>query len=62
MVDYHALIDKYYEGQERLKELLLLHSRQVADKALAICYAHPEWKADKQFVKEASMLHDIGII
>lgn len=62
MVDYHALIDKYYEGQERLKELLLLHSRQVADKALAICYAHPEWKADMQFVKEASMLHDIGII
>lgn len=62
MMDYHALIDNYYNGQEQLKALLLLHSRQVADKALAICLTHPEWNADLQFVKEASMLHDIGII
>ena len=62
MVDYHALIDKYYEGQEQLKALLLLHSRQVADMSLAICARHPEWQADMQFVKEAAMLHDIGIL
>ena len=56
------MIDKYYFGQEELKALLLHHSRQVADKALTVCVAHPEWNADTQFVEEAAMLHDIGII
>ncbi|MBQ7532013.1 MAG: HD domain-containing protein [Paludibacteraceae bacterium] len=62
MNDYLSLIDKYYAEQPELKALLLHHSRQVADKALAICAAHPEWQVDKQFVEEAAMLHDIGII
>ena len=62
MKGYLELIDKYYAGQEELKALLLHHSRQVADKALEVCAAHPEWKADMQFVEEAAMLHDIGII
>lgn len=56
------LIDKYYASSPDLKEILLQHSRQVADKALAIVDAHPEWDVDRQFVEEASMLHDIGII
>lgn len=30
--------------------------------ALQICKAHPNWDVDKEFVAEASMLHDIGII
>ena len=61
-MDYRTLIDKYYSGQEELKALLLHHSRQVADKALELCAAHPEWQADTAFVEEAAMLHDIGII
>ena len=61
-MDYKALIDKYYRGQDELKSLLLHHSRQVADKALELCAAHPEWNADTQFVEEAAMLHDIGIV
>lgn len=61
-MDCAALIDKYYVGQDELKALLLHHSRQVADKALEVCTAHPEWQADMQFVEEAAMLHDIGII
>ena len=60
-MDYLSIIDKYYSGQEELKALLLHHSRQVADKALELCAAHPEWQADTQFVEEAAMLHDIGI-
>ena len=44
-----------------LRELLLLHSRLVADNALKIVGAHPELGADRAFVEEASMLHDIGI-
>ena len=39
----------------------MVHSRSVADKAIAIANAHPELKIDKQFVEEAAMLHDIGI-
>lgn len=61
-----TLIDKYYAGIPTLREVLLTHSRQVADRALAIVDAHPEWVAsgevDRQFVEEAAMLHDIGII
>lgn len=56
------LIDKYYEGQDELKEVLLTHSRQVADRALRIVDAHPELGADRDFVEEAAMLHDIGIV
>ena len=39
----------------------MVHSRSVAEKAIAIANAHPELKIDKQFVEEAAMLHDIGI-
>ena len=64
MVDYNAIIEKYYGGVPELKEILVTHSRQVADRALAIIDAHPEWngQVDRQFVEEAAMLHDIGII
>ena len=61
MVDYHSLIDKYYAGQDQLRALLYLHSRQVADLSLSVCARHPEWQVDTQFIKEAAMLHDIGI-
>lgn len=55
------LIDKYYADNPPLKSLLLLHSTQVAQKALAIAGAHPELGADPDFIREAAMLHDIGI-
>lgn len=56
------IIDKYYEGQEVLKQLLLRHSRQVADKAMEVLDRHPEIEADRTFVYEAAMLHDIGVL
>ncbi len=56
------LLDKYTEGNPDLRHILLTHSRSVADKALAIVDAHPELGADRQFVEEAAMLHDIGIV
>jgi uncharacterized protein len=60
-MDYQAIIDKYYPEDDDLKRLLLLHSRQVADKCLALCEKHPELAFDNTFVEEAAMLHDIGI-
>lgn len=60
-MDYSAIIDKYYPQENELKNILTVHSRAVADKALAICDKHPELNADRQFVEEAAMLHDLGI-
>ncbi|MBQ7192415.1 MAG: HD domain-containing protein [Paludibacteraceae bacterium] len=59
------LIDKYYNDNPLLREILLVHSRQVATRALLIVDAHPQWTAsgevDRDFIEEAAMLHDIGI-
>ncbi len=57
-----SLIHKYYSSQPELEQLLLGHSRDVADRAERIARAHPEWQADLQFLYEAAMLHDIGIL
>lgn len=61
-MDPLAIIDKYYSGNEPLRHILLVHSRKVAEKALALCDMHPELSLDREFIYEASMLHDIGII
>lgn len=60
-MDPLKLIDKYYDNNLPLKEILLKHSRLVTEKALAIARNHPELNADKAFIAEAAMLHDIGI-
>lgn len=58
----YELIDKYYKDFPDLRNVLVTHSEQVRDMALQILDAHPELNADRQFVEEAAMLHDIGII
>lgn len=55
------IINKYYTN-EKQREILLVHSRAVANKALEIAHRHPEWDADEQFIEEAALLHDIGIV
>jgi uncharacterized protein len=54
------LINKYYTPGRQL-DILLTHSRSVADKALQIASNHPELHLDKTFIEEAAMIHDIGI-
>ena len=61
-MDYQAIINKYYPEDNELRRILLVHSRAVADKALAIADCHPELSLDRQFIEEAAMLHDIGIV
>ena len=56
------LIDKYYRHTPELRHVLLTHSIQVRDRALRIVDAHPEFGVDRQFIDEAAMLHDIGIL
>ena len=60
-MNYQAIIDKYYPADDVLRRVLLLHSRQVADRCLLICDRHPELGLDRTFLEEAAMLHDIGI-
>ena len=61
-MDCIELIDKYYKGAPELRQILLTHSLAVRDRALLICDNHPELHADRLFIAEAAMLHDIGII
>ena len=61
-MDYQVIINKYYPEDDELRHILLVHSRAVADKALAIADRHPELSLDRQFIEEAAMLHDIGIV
>ena len=60
-MDYQSIIDKYYPSENELRRILLIHSRQVADRCLKIAKTHPELKLDVEFLEEAAMLHDIGI-
>lgn len=60
-MDYNTIIDKYYPEANRLRDILVTHSKMVARRALRICDAHPELGMDRRFVEEAAMLHDIGI-
>lgn len=60
-MDSQFIIEKYYTKGSDLYNLLLKHSMQVRDKALSVLLKHPELGADKNFVSEAAMLHDIGI-
>lgn len=56
-----TLLQKYTVDNPRLYEILLGHSRAVCDKAIAII-ERKKLDIDRQFVEEAAMLHDIGIV
>lgn len=60
----NRIIDYYFpeETNPRLREILIRHSRSVAELAREVCRKHPELGADEEFVYEAAMLHDIGIV
>lgn len=56
-----TLYDKYYAGNEPLRDILSVHSRSVAEMALDVARRHPELGVNEVFLYEAAMLHDIGI-
>lgn len=58
---YEKIINHYYK-EPKLKEILTVHSRKVAEKALDICRKHPELGLNPDVVENAAMLHDIGIV
>lgn len=63
MIDYTKIIYHFYPEADKLRDILLVHSRGVANLALEIFDANPQLFAnsDRNFVEAAAMLHDIGI-
>ena len=58
----YEIIAKYYTPGSDLYNILVKHSEAVRDKALALANRHPELELDLDFIAEAAMLHDIGIL
>ncbi len=59
--DVLSIINKYYQTESKTHRILLSHSQQVTQKALQIAQKLSP-QPDLQFIEEASMLHDMGII
>ena len=62
MIDAEHIIDFYYPAGDPAREILLRHSIQVRDKALALREACPlRDELDPEIVTAGAMLHDLGI-
>lgn len=59
--DVYGLLRKYTQGNPELLRILLGHSEAVCDKALSII-DKKRLDMDREFVREAAMLHDIGVV
>lgn len=62
MIQPYNIIDKYYAAYPDLRFVLVHHSEQVREKALAVAARRPELNLDLTFISEAALLHDIGIL
>ena len=60
-IDPEAIISRFYPAGSRSRDLMLRHGELVGRKALEILDRSPWLEADRHFVVEAAMLHDIGI-
>ncbi len=60
-IDPEAIVARFYPPGGMIFDLLINHGRLVGQKALAVLDAAPWLTADREFVWEAAMLHDIGI-
>lgn len=57
------LINKYYHGYTKARSVLLAHSHQVSRLAVAVTEGLLQRPpVDKNFVEQAAMLHDIGML
>ena len=63
-VDPLVIIRHFYPEDTPLRRLLLRHSTQVRDKALAILAnpSRPPLELDSEFVSAGAMLHDVGVL
>ena len=55
------IIAKYYPASSDVYRILVMHSRSVADKALAIARMHPEMNLDLTFIEEVALCCTISV-
>lgn len=55
------IIDKYYDRSAMAYEILICHGKHVAKKALDAAKNVSHLNPDLDFIRDAAMLHDIGI-
>jgi uncharacterized protein len=60
-IDPQAIITRFYPAGSYTRDLLLRHGELVGRKALDILDRAPWLDADREFLIQAAMLHDIGI-
>ena len=56
------ILAEYYDSRSKTFNILVEHGRQVADKALLAAEQVAHRKPDLEFLENAAMLHDIGIL
>lgn len=61
-MDPISIIEKYYERESESYFFLVEHGKAVARKALEVAGRLKDLNPDLQFIEEASLLHDIGIL
>ena len=61
LTDPMQVLQYFYPEDTPLRRLLLAHSRQVRDKALAVLQTRPDLELDADIVSCAAMLHDLGV-
>jgi uncharacterized protein len=60
-MDPLTIIEQYYEPGSRTYQVLVHHGKAVSEKAIEIARRLSNPDIDIKFIKEAAMLHDIGI-
>lgn len=60
-MDAFAIIQKYYEAGSLAEKILSEHSTRVMEKALNLAQRLTFMNPDMTFIREAALLHDIGI-
>ncbi len=60
-MDPIEIIAEFYQPGTRTYNILVQHGKQVADKAVSAAKNVPHLNPDLKFIREAAMLHDIGI-
>ncbi|MBI5847632.1 MAG: HD domain-containing protein [Nitrospirae bacterium] len=61
-MDPLSIINKYFDTSSVVLDILVEHSSMVVSKALAVAENVRHLSPDLNFIREAAMLHDIGII
>ena len=60
-IDPYSIINKYYRDHKQAREILIEHSEAVAAKSVLIGKQLGLAATELDFIREASLLHDIGM-